>query len=276
MAAVRLCLYDMNEEDKREIAEWLAGPRDHSEGAELYRRHGTNLMLRRQFTFNHTETSRKILIRELAKMAGLSEEDLKGMQRKAAFAEEIKKGIEGVSEKHPLQSLSEESKQRIRFREKFPFLSDEGCPDVLKVLVADMFTAYGRYRESFAALQEMADSDSGADALRHASDAVENYIEDRAIMEELVHYRDHHALLGSHPKVRKVMGIDDGEPDYAEMETSELVRKLGSANTNVSKARKALKEADTEEKRATAEERLERWRIRLEQIKAAIELRKKN
>lgn len=273
----------MTEEERKEILEWLAGPRDKSEGAELYRRLGKNLMLKRQFAVNFTEYVRKTLVRELTKMAGLTDEDVRTMERKAAFAKEIAERTDAIEADRAksgqierIPSIPDEAQKKIRFRERFPFLSEPDCPDVLKVMVADMFTAYGKSREARAALQAMPDTENGPEALALARDTVENYIDDRAIMDELVHYRDHRALLGRHPKVRAAMGLDSDEPDYTEMETAELVKKLNSANANVSKARRALEAADTEEKRNAAEERLEKWRMRLESIRAAVELRKKN
>lgn len=55
-------------------------------------------------------------------------------------------------------------RKMIRFREKYPFLNSPDCPDVLKILVADMFTAYGNYKAAHARLQVLGDADSATAA----------------------------------------------------------------------------------------------------------------
>lgn len=239
-----------------------------TEGAALYRRFGTNLMLKRQFAVDRTPTSRAMLENEIRKLAGVSEHEMPYLKRRAA----VPSASVPKPQQTPVQKeIPPDEKQKIRFRERFPFLGSDDCPEVLKVLVADMFTAYGRFRESFAALQNGNDRVMAAEC----ESAVENYLEDRAILAELTHYRDAKTLLGHHPKVRAVVRADD-EPDYMAMDVAELVKKLNSAQSNVSKAASAVRNAENDEKRAAAEERLERWQIRLETIRAAVELRKKN
>ena len=262
----------MDADDRKRLTDWLAGPRDMTEGAALYRRYGSNLMLKQQFARDRTPTARAMLADEIRRLAGLSELDLRRMPRRAAKSvPEIP--AQAAPEAAVPVVIPEGEKRKIRFRERYPFLGSDRCPDVLKVLVADMFTAYGNFRESFALLQK---GDMTRVMARECESAVESYLEDRMILDELDHYREHGELLGRHPKVRAVLRPDEDEPDYMTMDVGELVRKLNSAQANVSKASAAVRKADTDEKRAAAEERLERWKIRLETIRAAIELRKKN
>ena len=264
----------MDADDRKILTDWLEGPRDMTEGAALYRRYGSNLMLKQQFARERTPMALAMLANEIRKLAGLSELDMQRLRRRAAPPMPARPGHTASNEDPPkkIAEIPESEMRKIRFRERFTFLGSDGCPDVLKVLVADMFTAYGRFRESFAALQ-------GGDLQRlmasECESAVESYIEDRMILDELSHYRDHGELLGLHPKVRATLRQDE-DPDYMAMDVAELVRKLNSAQANVSKATAAIRKAVTDEKRAVAEERLDRWKNRLETIRAAIELRKKN
>lgn len=260
----------MDADDRKRLTDWLAGPRDMTEGAALYRRYGTNLMLKQRFARERTPMAREMLVNEIRKLAGLSELDMRNLRRRAAPARPS--ATSGAGEAEVPREIPESERQKIRFRERFPFLASDGCPDVLKVLVADMFTAYGRFRESFAALQA---GDMQRVMAAECEAAVENYLEDRAVLDELTYFRDRGELLGRHPKVRAVLHAED-EPDYMAMDVAELVRKLNSAQANVSKAVSALRKADTDEKTAAAEERLDKWKNRLETIRAAIELRKKN
>ena len=260
----------MDADDRKRLTDWLAGSRDMTEGAALYRRYGSNLMLKQQFARERTPMAREMLVNEIRKLAGLSELDRQRLRRRAAPAQSS--ATSAAREADAPREIPESEKQKIRFRERFPFLASDSCPDVLKVLVADMFTAYGRFRDSFAALQA---GDMQRVMAAECEAAVENYIEDRTILEELTYYRDHKALLGHHPKVRATLHPDE-EPDYMAMDVSELVKKLNSAQSNVSKAAAAVRMADSDEKLAAAEERLDRWKNRLETIRAAIDLRKKN
>ena len=263
-------MIDMDTNDIRQLLDWLDGPRDMTEGAALYRRFGTNLMLKRQFAVDRSPMARAMLENEIRKLAGIPEHEMRTMTRRAAQPAVTVAAASGAPAAP--REVPPEEKRKIRFRERFPFLGADNCPEVLKVLVADLFTAYGRFRESFEALQR---GDARIMA-QECGSAVENYLEDRMILDELTHYRDTGTLLGAHPKVRAVLRPDLDEPDYMAMDVADLVKKLNSAQTNVSKASAAVRKAESEEKRAAAEERLEKWKIRLETIRAAVELRKKN
>ena len=261
----------MESNDIKLLRDWLAGPRDMTEGAALYRRFGTNRMLKRQFAADRTPMAREMLVNEIRKLAGLSELEMQGMRRRAAVSSGAP--VRSTPASETPREVPESERQKIRFRERFPFLGSDDCPDVLKVLVADLFTAYGRFREAFESLQK---GDLQRVMASECETAVENYVENRMIFDELEYYRDNKTLLGRHPKVRAVLRPDDDEPDYMAMDVADLVKKLNSAQANVSKASAAVRKADTDERRAAAEERLEKWKMRLETIRAAIDLRKKN
>ena len=268
----------MTQEDKTTLRGWLSGPRDFTQGAALYRRFGSNLMLKRQFAVDRSPMAKAVLEDEIRKLAGLSEFQLAHLPRIAKKTDnnEHTDNNDNNGNTALLKPVSAEDQKKIRFREKYPFLSASDCPDVLKVLVADMFTAYGKARESFASLQTFSEDKADNDSRMLCADVVEKYLENRMIFDELEHYKTHKTLLCVHPKVKSAMNVSDGEPDYMGMDTAELVRKLNSANTNVSKARKAVRTAKDDAQRADAEERLEKWTARLESIRAAVELRKKN
>lgn len=277
----------MTQEEREILKTWLAGPRDFTEGAMLYRRFGSNLMLKKTFSVDSSPAAREMLVNEIRKLAGLSEMDLAGLRR-------VAKNGEGLAVSDSIQSESKatsnlrspltpnpapippEEEKKIRFREKYPFLASADCPEVLKILVADMFTAYGKVRESHDLLLRTPDGEHGPDVAKACETCVDEYLENRLIFDELTHYKEKGTLLGVHPKVKVSLGSENPDTDYATMDTAELVRKLNSALANVSKAKKKLAKANTEEKKAEAEDRLEKWQDRLEAIRAAIELRKKN
>ena len=136
---------------KEKIIAYLSGPRPYREGIALYEEYGLNLMLKATFRRNaETDLLRATLMEELRKLAGISETAFRTMQRKAVdsphissasiVVEEIK--AEKTAVNVPVTPVVENV---IRFRDRFPFLNSPDCPDVLKILVADMFTAYDLY-----------------------------------------------------------------------------------------------------------------------------------
>ena len=116
-------------------------------------------MLKASFRRNaETDLLRATLMEELRKsFAGISETAFRTMQRKAVdsphissasiVVEEIK--AEKTAVNVPVTPVVENV---IRFRDRFPFLNSPDCPDVLKILVADMFTAYDLYLKTFREL----------------------------------------------------------------------------------------------------------------------------
>lgn len=146
---------------KEKIIAYLSGPRPYREGIALYEEYGLNLMLKATFRRNaETDLLRATLMEELRKLAGISETAFRTMQRKAVdsphissasiVVEEIK--AEKTAVNVPVTPVVENV---IRFRDRFPFLNSPDCPDVLKILVADMFTAYDLYLKTFRELGEL-------------------------------------------------------------------------------------------------------------------------
>ena len=92
----------------------------------------------------------------------------------------------------------------IRFREKFTFLNSPDCPDILKILVSDMFTAYGKYKEAFARLEVTPDDVSSLSTAQEAQAVVENFITNREMWDELEYYRENGKILGKCEKVKSL------------------------------------------------------------------------
>lgn len=257
---------------REEILAWLQGPRRFEEGVSLYRLHGYNRMLKQMFVRQgRTTATEQILVEEMRRLAGLTVHQLRALPRRAlSSASKQKPSTPAVSQKQ--QVPSETTTKMIRFRERFPFLGDPSCPDVLKVVVADMFTAYGRYKEAHAALQSSPDDTVTAETARLAEEVVENYLQDRQLWAELEHYRDHGELLGQAPQVRRAIEA----ASISTLSDIDLLRQLQSAKTQQSKARTAVKAAAGDDERtARAEDQLVRWTLRRELLEEEAASRKK-
>lgn len=165
-------------------------------------------------------------------------------------------------------------RKMIRFREKYSFLNEPDCPDILKVLVNDMFAAYDTYKTAFAHLQAIPD-ETIAEAAEQAEKVVNSYLANREIWDELEHYRTTGEILGRAAKFKEAQKAEPVE-DLAALSDLDLAKKLSSARANQSKQRKAIKKAEADGKdTADATAALERWNAIRARIEAEIERRKK-
>ncbi|WP_290458585.1 hypothetical protein, partial [Duncaniella muris] len=165
-------------------------------------------------------------------------------------------------------------RKMIRFREKYPFLNEPDCPDILKVLVNDMFAAFDTYRTAFAHLQALPD-ETIAEAAEQAEKVVNSYLANREIWDELEHYRTTGEILGRAAKFKEAQKAEPVE-DLAALSDLDLAKKLNSARVNQSKKSTALKEAEAAGKdTAAAAAALESWTATRARIEAEIERRKK-
>lgn len=163
------------------------------------------------------------------------------------------------------------TRKMIRFRERYPFLNSADCPDVLKILVADMFTAYGEYKTAFVMLQTIPDEDVERAAIE-CSRLVESYLANREIWDELEHYRRTGQILGKAAKFRELEAVED----LAALSDVELLNKLKSAQVNTSKHKSKMQKAQkagTTDDNAAAQ--YQKWTARKLELEAELERRKK-
>lgn len=194
------------------------------------------------------------------------------MDENADRIDELTDELEKAREKYA--EAPEPVRKMIRFREKYTFLNNPDCPDILKILVNDLFTAYDTYKTAFANLQLIPD-ETIAEAATEAEKVVTAYLANREIWDELEHYRTTGEILGKAAKFRE---LEKAEPveDLTELSDLDLVKKLNSARANQSKQRKALKKAEADGKDTeAATAALESWTDTRTRIEAEIERRKK-
>lgn len=202
---------------------------------------------------------------------GIDAEDLADViDDKDRTIAKLTKSLEAAEKKY--QAAPPATVKMIHFRERFPFLNDEDCPDVLKILVSDMFTAYGKYKEAHAKLAAMPDDAEALETARLSEEIVENFIKDREIWEELEYYQEHHELLG---KCEKVKALQNSQ-ELTGLDDMALMKKRQSAAAQISKQKKIVedKKADAE-KKAAASKTLEEWTAKKKAIDEEIERRKK-
>ncbi len=154
----------MNDRSRDEIRAWLRAGAEVTSGLRLFSRHSNNT----RFTAlvkTRPAKYRLLLIEKLCALAGIS----------------------------PLQEQKQPA--RRKFRDDFPCLRDPDCPPELKILAADKITAHDRYIRAHERLFGCATLE---ECYNTAREAIENFLENRAIYQELDHYREHGAVLGKH------------------------------------------------------------------------------
>lgn len=154
----------MNDRSAEEIRAWLRAGAEVKAGLLLFSRFSSNTRFAALVKVNPAKY-RPLLIEKLCMLAGIA----------------------------PLQEQPRPTHRK--FRDDFPFLRDPNCPPELKILAADKITAHDRY---IRAHERLFDCTTLDECYTTAREAIESFIENRAIFQELDYYREHGAVLGKH------------------------------------------------------------------------------
>lgn len=191
------------------------------------------------------------LLLQLAAQFAVSVDDLfSGQTTGAPLTDEQQEVFEKLAPKY--EAIPETMKQAIRIREKYPFLKDPACPDELKIMVADMFSAYDVYREAYTKLDANNTQDEN---YNQAAAVVENYLNNRAMWEELDYYKENNTLLGKHP-IFETLKLRE---EIKALTDIQLAGKLNNVKSSLTKSKKAVEAAKKETDLVEAKERLEKW-----------------
>ena len=141
-------------------------------------------------------------------------------------------------------------------REEFSFLNEEGCPDVMYVIVGRRIASYRKYQALHAKLQEvnagnMVMSDEEKTQLTLDCDAA--FTENRLLWDELEHYGKTKEILGKHPMFRQ----ENIKKEVEEMTQKQLMSFVSSSNKYFHDQKKALeKHKDNPEQLAVINQRI--------------------
>ena len=166
------------------------------------------------------------------------------------------------------KQLPELQRAVINFRDKYDFLRADDCPNELKIMVTDMFVAYDKYRSEKALLSpELPDSEN----FQHASAAVESYLQNRMMWDELNYYKENGAVLGKHPLIAAIKEKEE----IKAISDIDLPQFIKNASINVGKNKKAFEKATTDENKAKYLANTDKWIAKLALLTEELELRKK-
>lgn len=220
-------------------------------------------------TFSQKQPDVDELLMTLAAQFNVSVDDLFGGNGPAMITDEQQTAIEKLTPAY--KQIPELQKKVIRFREQYPFLRDANCPDELKIMVSDMFTAYDNYKEAYKLLSP---ENTDADNLEIASEVVENYLDNREMWKELDYYKEHNELLGEHSMFARIKR----EKEIKAIPDVEIGTIRGNARSNITKTRKKLEKAKSDKNESDItkySELLTMWTLEEAMLNSEIEARKK-
>lgn len=151
-----------------------------------------------------------------------------------------------------------------KFRDEWPFLSDPGCPDELKVLANDKITAWHNFRR----LHEQLFSCTSLDAcFETAKNLLENFEQNRQITAEFAHYKEHHRILGKHP----VFKHSDNLRKYRSLSIVALTKEEKRLTGAVWRIESEIRKGDKPHLEEARTARLERKRSELAYVRTLID-----
>lgn len=155
-------------------------------------------------------------------------------------------------------------RQAVKLREQFPFLREKDCPDVLKLMVNDLITAYENYKEG---RKKLFDSMTQEEEALLAKEIVDNFIENKQVFAELEHYAKSGQILGEHP----IFEEQKIKEELEQLSADELSKKSNALRKNISTNRKKAEEAEDAEKKAEYEAKVESYLWQEEYVKELLQ-----
>lgn len=254
---------------KEQILNYLRCDRSFEKGRALYMQFGKKMgFLKSLNTQAESDFLLSVLHNELAELAAIDNKQLHVILHNpimvmAQAKEESGKKEETIEDKPDPVVLAEKEKvitgmkAVLKLREEFPFLSDPDCPDEFKILVADKYSAYIKFKEAHADLFKAENED---ELLNASSTVVENVLDNQAIWDELNHYNKTGGILGNHPIFKR----KDLREKYLALDIPSLIsarenckKRISGLNTEIKNNKKPEKLRDKQENLKAKEEELD-------------------
>ncbi|KAA2218259.1 hypothetical protein [Maribacter flavus] len=160
-----------------------------------------------------------------------------------------------------IEEAPDNVKGGLKLREHFPFLSEKDCPDKLKILVADMLTAWIQYKENHAELVKVTNQDNQELSLTDnalyelAKETIEAFELNHAIWDELEYYRDNGQILGNHP----IFADEVLKEKVASLTDAKLVTRRNTLRSYISRESKKLENNPEEDAAAKIRKKIKEY-----------------
>lgn len=149
------------------------------------------------------------------------------------------------------------------FRKTWPFLGEPDCPAELKILAADMITAWHEYFDAHEGLYRC---ETPEECFECAKKVVENFTKNRKIRSEFTYYKEHHQVLGKHP----IFEAGKRTAALRKAPVSELFRRRENLLENIWRIKSEIRKGNKPELLAEREERLRLRERELEEVNRII------
>jgi len=227
-----------------EIKRWLDDPsRDYFQGVKLYERYGDDVRLKmRVFPAGPFLGNQRQLHYELEKIY----KSRGGTVAEAPKPEEKNEEIPVIHE--PEAKEPEPGKVPVPFvettegylKKEFPNINYETLPDPLKVLVVDRIALFNKAKH---AREQMFASENDDERGKWSRIQAESLIANKLIWKELHHYNEKGKILGEHPNFARMKELEK----FQAMSREKLFNKKKHFASSISKANKAIREANGDE-----------------------------
>ena len=209
----------------------------------------------------------ELLHHELAQLAEINHKQFLMIINRPVLilkTEVVEEPTDDVKNDVPDAALMEENarvvtgmKAVMKLREEFPFLNEASCPDEFKILVADKYSTYLKFKEAHANLFKAENED---DLLKTSKDVVENVLENQLIWDELDHYKQTGEILGKHAIFTRI----DLREKYMAMPIPDLIlarenckKRISALNTEIKANKKPEKLHEKQDNLKAKEEELD-------------------
>jgi hypothetical protein len=145
------------------------------------------------------------------------------------------------------------------FRDEFPFLNEQGCPSELETLASRKFARYHSYVQLHKQLRDCTSLKECADTSRQL---IDNYLENRAIWEELNYYKEHHTPLGKHPIFKEFTR----RKELLSLSIKELMIRKSKIESNIWRVKDEIKKKNKPHLDALRSERLVSYEAELTEV----------
>lgn len=188
--------------------------------------------------------------------------------------EETKKEADNAAVFYAFENAQPEVKEAIKFRDEFPFLKDDDCPSELKALVTDKFTAYYEFCDAHQELFEKVVAPVAGEKLADnaiifelAKKAVDNFLVDQTIYDELTYYKDENKILGKHPVFAKIKLQEQVE----KLSIADAAKRAANLDNYIRRDTNKAEAAKTPEENEKFLQKVEAWKLELHYIKIKLE-----
>lgn len=255
---------------KQEVLNYLFADRSYSGGVALYLSiPGANRAFANRL--NRTGESPALLAQlhyELCKLGGIPEQMMKKILNSPLNAEaaiQAEAAPEAPASEAPeATEIPEEVNNIISLFRQYPFLQTEACPPELKQLVAAKVDAYYAFE---AAHPKLFDAQTEEQLAEVATEVVENWLENKAIFDELNHFKATGSILGNHP----IFALQADINEINTLSTGDLIKKRNATVKSVNTAKANIAKGDKPQLDDSRKQIIERGEFLLGVIDKAIE-----